>query len=753
MSKRRVLIVVGLLAALVLAYKLIDRSRGSSAGDGDGDGDGDGAGKQERIERAQARKAELLKAPRSKLGGIVLDAQTREPIAGAIVSLGRTSLDLGARLSPGQAKTPVMRVTGPNGRFRIDGLRAGELSVTASADGYLPTSRDAIALAAGEEQTTIELLLGRGGTELSGTVSDVGGGPISGAFIRARRINEATVATLFRAPVTALTNAEGKYKLQLRDGNYLIEAGHADYIQKTRDTQLLGGTRTEDFSLVPGGIIEGRVLIAGTETPVANAVVTPSPRGGRITGAVFTAGAKTGPDGRFLLSGLKSGEVSLIAVARQYSSKTPKTVVVGIAEHRTDVTLYVDAAYTISGFVVQREDTAKAIPRVMVAAYNLGKRSAAATSDPSAEDGYFEILGVTPGTYTIAAATEGMLPEIANQVVEVKDRDIDGLVVELSQGFSIKGRVDPPVAAYVRLEVDPDSFSILGIPRIIASQISRTTADENGNFELTGLAKGKVTVVAEHIEHGAGRTPVDVTSPGLTNIVVELETTGSISGTVADASGKPVARARVRAAGSKSRTLGFGSSFGDWNSAISNDDGSFKIRGLGAATYRLSVRRDGQRLAWAAGSINDAGGSADKPIEVELDDSQDRTGLSLVVEAMNEKIRGVVIGVDGEPVADAWVKVGSTSDAFAGFRRQRAAQNEGNEEVDDDDQPDDNLTTRLTPKLTDADGLFLFDGLRAGEYWVSATGPRGAATGTVRPVKTGTSVTVKLETMAAFRGP
>ena len=104
--------------------------------------------------------------------------------------------------------------------------------------------------------------------------------------------------------------------------------------------------------------------------------------------------------------------------------------------------------------------------------------------------------------------------------------------------------------------------------------------------------------------------------------------------------------------------------------------------------------------------------------------------LAITVEPRNQTLRGVVIGADGKPAADAWVI------AIHGFEA----------ELDPDSAPDPgsppdppdlssyafDWTGRKNVALTDADGRFAISGLRAGNYDVAAEGAKGAARGVTR---------------------
>ena len=126
---------------------------------------------------------------------------------------------------------------------------------------------------------------------------------------------------------------------------------------------VIGGSdRNSDFVLTPGSMIEGIVLRRSDDSPVEGALVTSNPAGQAggfvMSGIAFQGGAQTDADGRFTLRGMGNGAFEVRAVAKHASSRQPTQVDLGIAESVSDLVVYVDDAFTLSGFVVNRDDEA-----------------------------------------------------------------------------------------------------------------------------------------------------------------------------------------------------------------------------------------------------------------------------------------------------------------------------------------------------------------------------------------------------------
>src|SRR5262249_33691982 len=75
--------------------------------------------------------------------------------------------------------------TDVDGRFYIAEVVPGVFSVTASAPGYLPYTVIDARLCVSSSSSTFDAVLEAGGVPLSGTVSDLLGGPVAGATVSA----------------------------------------------------------------------------------------------------------------------------------------------------------------------------------------------------------------------------------------------------------------------------------------------------------------------------------------------------------------------------------------------------------------------------------------------------------------------------------------------------------------------------------------------------------------------------------------
>ena len=230
---------------------------------------------------------------------------TGQPVAGALVSAAPER-----RRERGPARQAT---TDDAGRFALADVPPGRYTVVASAAPFADAARRGVA-AGGDE---VVLRLAPGGA-VEGRVRDPGGGPVPVFTISIRPRGRGG-----RAPprAVAVVDADGRYRLEgLAPGPSLIAAA-APRRAPAGEVEVVvpeagAPPATADFVLAPGARVEGVVVDARTHAPLAGARVeveglaTPGP-----SALLGQAGAASGADGRFELSGVPEGPLSLEVAA------------------------------------------------------------------------------------------------------------------------------------------------------------------------------------------------------------------------------------------------------------------------------------------------------------------------------------------------------------------------------------------------------------------------------------------------------
>lgn len=307
--------------------------------------------------------------------------------------------------------------------------------------------------------------------------------------------------------------------------------------------------------------------------------------------------ATTGPDGGYEIFGIPDGRRSLTARAEGFGTQTmPEGILfedrIGPA-YRRDFRM--QRALVLAGRVVARDGLPISGARV-IAQDRRNARLAAHGAATSAADGSFAISDLQPGRYVLSAEAEGL----ARAFVPDLEPPLDGVELELETLPALRGRVidgasGGPLASFtLRLRSE-------GLPGMASSPRGAPRSFENardGEFELPGLFEGSF-----QLEAGApGYAPSFSESfvcdgrRDVSDLVMEMRRGASISGSVVDASGEPLAGASISCSDDEVPQDLFTAALGDElptlataTSARSDARGRFHLEHLHPQTYRLRV--------------------------------------------------------------------------------------------------------------------------------------------------------------------
>ena len=649
-----------------------------------------------------------------------------KPVAGAVI----TVVAAGAQAADKERHTAR---TDASGQFELEGLEEGRYAVSATAKGLLPVVQRGVQVPAG---TPLTLVMESGGHPLRGTVSDATGGEVEGALVRLTPL-EGIASMRQLDGFGTLSSEEGSYEVHVEPGRYRVEVSHADYASEHRTVEVGPGAQSQDFALVPMGVIEGVVRQDDGGEAVAGALVTWQRErqvtlvpGQRMSMPAGGGTVRADAQGRFRIQGLSPGAVTVQARAAGWVSDRPTVVPLAMSEHVTDADVFVIAAHDLRGRVVASDDPERGISGAEVQLLDNERFSPRTRTDA---EGNFVLPGVLAGPVTITASADGYLPSIPGTTVQAGP-DASETTITLDSAPTITGRVEPPMVAQVSIELRPETMQMgmgTGGGMIFAAGGGASVeTDGDGNFELGPAMPGPRTLVARVADGRTGEVRVEVGPDGAKDVVIQLEERATLRGVVRSSNGQPVAQANVslrpeQQPGEPTMRLTVNGRDMGSEMGTSTADGRFEIGGLAAGTHEIQVvDRYGEPLP----IVGDA--------TIEIAEGSDRDGFELVVEAHDGVIRGMVRTADGTAVPDVWVHATLLPEmAMPGAPGPDDGGPSTHSEMRMIVADDGGAGNGRPPVLTDEEGRFEITGLRDARYELAAesSGGRQRVTEIARP--------------------
>ena len=483
----------------------------------------------------------------SRLEGTVISSTDKQPLKKAAVVVFPE--DAG---DSEQAENQRNTTTNDQGRFSVE-LKPGVYRVTVSRNGYLDqeyggaegNNNVPVSLVAGQTLSITVRLVPT--AVVHGRVSDEEGEPLAGAMVNVARY------TYLRGRRTLVplgqeqTNDLGEFRISnLHPGSrFYVSASYSGAApSKTGQTTQAYGTTYHpnspdpaeatpialgpgeevriDFQLVPrpAFAIAGQVTLDATEKAESVMVM--------LADSMWFGGDRHQAfvsDGKFRMEGLPPGEHTLVAMAipedRQSIMRggmrtgTAKVTIGSSDVEGVTIQIASSAGGDIKGRIVLNSPAKPEMTQLMVhlepsREETQGGFIAAAMARMSGtaqvqEDGTFTLENVTPGEYNVTIyATSPKWRDFYAAAIEFNGRDAlsaptkimggGSLTITAAQGGVITGAVTDedgrPAAGATVVAVPPDRF------RHRRDFYHDATADQNGHFEIRGVAPGTYRVYA-----------------------------------------------------------------------------------------------------------------------------------------------------------------------------------------------------------------------------------------------------------------
>lgn len=509
-------------------------------------------------------------APASEAAGVVVDRSGRA-ITGACVTLHGWSTD-GA--DPPLHSLTGASVTGAGGRFRLRWASSERFNLEVFAPGFAPTVARGLTLSPVAGVTELGTLVLDPEARIEGRVIDPEGRPIARASVLAS-------ADATNSPPAVVTGPDGRFELEhLRAGSPLhLEVGHPGYLSAEVGGVAVPGPPVAVL-LRRGARVAGQVLDDGG-APIHGAVVLVTERCGNGTQAPGArtgrrlAGGRADAAGRFAVGNIEPGPVRVVAIAPGFWSIEPADFEVVAGEQVAGVLLVMHRGAVLEGRVLTAAGAPAPGARVAALAGD-GEAGVVGWDRPAAvadRGGAYRLEGLPEGPRRIRAELVGF-PPVTGQL-EVRP-EMNRLDLFLPGGAAVAGRVMDPSG----LPISAAEVALRPAAGSGAEPPAAVTSDAGGAFAFAGIEAGRYQLVARRQGFTSTHQTVEVGDTPLEDLEVRLERGCAIHGQVLGLSAAEVSQAVAEASASD----------GSGQTARLGPGGSFRLDGLAAATWSVTVR-------------------------------------------------------------------------------------------------------------------------------------------------------------------
>jgi RNA polymerase sigma-70 factor (ECF subfamily) len=560
----------------------------------------------------------------------------RRPVAGAVIraedpSVATRGSSTAWPFSAAEAPKPRTCVA----ETRTDGAgfatvavpRAGSWWLHVEAEGFAPGFcrpwlRE-------DMEAPVRVILRRG-YALEGLVRDAAGRPLPGAVV-ALEPDRAGREQRSASP----TGSDGRYRMTgLADGSFRTRVRTAQGIVHSGDTLRIPGVDRYDIRIGGGVTVKGRVVDDATGLPLEGASVAAEvTTGGRVFAGMGVA--TTGPDGAFQLVDLPPGDQGIRISARKdgYRQSPPwdqrEPTFRGAVASGTlwEKEVRLQAGVDVSPFPAPRPEAPGGEPGSVdgVVLDPAGAPAAGASvscwssarpqGPPQVADsdaaGRFRFENVPAGSGSLYARPRGRGLG-GSLVFKLESRQgVRDLTIRMKSPASVTGRVrrsDGAAATGTSLWFANGTFAGTAKKNLpfLASDDRLVVVEEDGSFRIDDLSSGMVLLMAA--AEGCPMTapePLEIVEgQNIEGVEVVLEPGLVIAGCIVDEAGSPVAGARITVEGLATSAV---------LAAVTRTEGTFRLEGLPAQNYGISVEADGYSTARAETSA----GAADLRIALE----------------------------------------------------------------------------------------------------------------------------------------
>ena len=565
--------------------------------------------------------------------------------------------------------------TDAEGRFTVVGLGEGDVNIEATSSGYSDGSKRGVTPGG----DPVEIVLNRAGSVAGRVVVGDPPAPVANFTVQPEPKNPGGMLGAFRAfglggSQQKKSDPGGHFSVQgLEPGTYTLTVradGLQDLVREGVDVRAGEATDLGDLTLTAGGTVRGRVVRQPEGIPVAGAAV-------RVKqGGLFNIRALLGQDrvtltdlaGKFELKGLPIGPTTVVVEPENLAKAEVQASAVEEGTTAEEVVVTVGKGGRIEGHVVGPDGLPQA--GVMVTAmsgmFDMSARAMGSTD----ETGHYAIENLAPGSYNvmnlaIALPTDDEEEPQAGSA-PARGRGFGGMdtaQADVKDGETTTvnfGEKKIKVSGLVKRKTGATGGSqIVFVPADAATagriSVQMGSADDTGHYEVSLTHPGEY-VVQLGTAGAMGGTTIKVTIPDKPEVTQDLVVPeGAVSGRVTDSSGAPLKSAMVIAQDSSQKTAATaprGRAGRAANTAVTGEDGSYRIEGLSAGNWDFTFSLEGY--------------ATESRESVEIKGSGEVSGVDAIMGA-GAPFRLRVLTPSGSPVAGALVFATRDGEPLAGI--------------------------------------------------------------------------------------
>jgi protocatechuate 3,4-dioxygenase beta subunit len=451
--------------------------------------------------------------------------------------------------------------TDPSGRFRLDNVDSGMVTITAKADGKAPGRKSGLQVVSDQVVDAGTLVLEDGRALRGRVIAAKDDAPVPGASVSVAPPQGFMMSSGRDTAGVAISALDGRFEIAgLEPKTYAVDATQPEYSPSSGRVEIAADADTDDFviRLSRGGIITGLVRDAQKQ-PLPNVQVLLTKMG--MGGGPQTA--STGPDGRYSFEKIAPGDYMVI---RAPTGGGPLMLFGGMKQvtvregETTTFDLDESSKINVTGRVLKGGQ-----PVANAMLFFVASDPAAAQKDlrqsRTDADGRYQIGLDTAGAYAVrvssgsaffggASAINVQVPDQPSPVVDIamKTAGISGRVMN-AEGKAVAGAIVTVMAT--------------GGASAGGDGHRRGMQDEtepDGTFLVDGLEAGTygITVAAAGYQN-ATPPPVTISNDSdVPAVEVRLDAGRTVRGRVLDANGNGIAGATVMAAASGGAPSGMG---------------------------------------------------------------------------------------------------------------------------------------------------------------------------------------------------